>query len=48
MGNLLEKLTSLASKQGDGPLLEHVPVIEFLQYIYKQFGSRNGKTFHRA
>ena len=33
LGNLLERLAFLASKLGNGPLLEHWPVIEILRYI---------------
>ena len=32
-GNLHEKSAFLASKLGNGPLLEHWPVIEILPYI---------------
>ena len=32
-GNLLEKSAFLASKLGNGPLLEHGPVIEILLYL---------------
>ena len=32
LGNMLEKSTFLASKLGNGPLLEHGPLIEILRY----------------
>ena len=32
-GNLVEKSAFLASKLGNGPLLEHGPLIEILGYI---------------
>ena len=32
-GNLLEKLSFLASKLGNGPLLEHGPLIEILRHF---------------
>ena len=33
LGNLIEKMGILVSKLGNGPLLEHGPLIEILQYI---------------
>ena len=33
MGNLLKNSAFLASKLGNGPLLEHGPVIEILRYL---------------
>ena len=41
--NLLEKSAFLASKLGNGPLLEHGPVIEILQYIL--CGKQNKKKY---
>ena len=37
LGNLLEKSAFLASKLGNGPLLEHGPVIEILLYLTVNF-----------
>ena len=39
LGNLLEKSAFLASKLGNGSLLEHGPLIEILRYV--ETGSRD-------